>query len=90
MRYSRPQLYSLTERNSRGNCANGSAASTPSDTCTTGTGINNSGLLLDYCLSGLGDADQCINGWAAYYSSEWCGTGVGPQSTCETGGTPAP
>ncbi len=89
MRYSRPQLYSLTDRDSRGNCANGSAAGSVSDTCTTGTGINSSGSG-HYCADGAGDGSWCHTGTAAFRGTAYCGTGTGPDSTCGTGGTPFP
>ncbi len=88
MKYVIPQLHSLSGRKTRGNCANGSSAGSASDTCTTGTGINNSG---SYCLSGAGDATRCINGTAAYTTGfgAYCTTGTAPNDTCETGGGPA-
>ncbi len=88
MKYTPPQLHSLSGRKTKGNCANGSAANAVSDTCTTGSGIN---LALGYCVGGMGDATRCITGAAAYDGTAHCvTTGIGPNSTCSTGGTPVP
>ncbi len=88
MKYVIPKLHSLSGRKTKGNCANGSAASAVVDTCTTGTGISNS--IDDACATGAGDANYCTNGTAAYTGSDECATGTGPNSTCGTGGTPVP
>jgi len=84
MRYSKPRLHSLADRSSRGNCATGSAASSVSDTCTDGNGINNTAM---QCMNGAGDPD-CANGAAAYWGHDGCNTGTGANSTCWVGGTP--
>jgi len=88
MRYSRPRLHSLTDRNSQGNCADGSAASAILDTCTTGVGISNGpgGI----CQQGQGDSQGCsVVGMAAYDGTvNLCSVGTVPDSTCGTGGTP--
>ncbi len=86
MKYVIPQLHSLSGRKTKGNCANGSAASAILDTCTTGTGINN--LFGVYCDVGAGDTNLCSNGTAAWDGGGHCSTGTGPDSTCGTGGTP--
>ncbi len=84
MKYTIPQLHSLSGRKTKGNCANGSSADAIEDLCTTGTGINNSGGGL-YCMDGLGDTG-CGNGTAAYNGSNNCETGTGADSACGAGG----
>ncbi len=86
MKYSIPKLHSLSGRKTKGNCANGSAASAVVDTCTIGGGINN--LFGVYCVSGAGDADYCMTGTAAWDGGGHCSAGTMPDSTCGTGGTP--
>ncbi len=87
MKYTPPRLRALSGTNTKGNCADGSAAGSISDLCTTGAGINNSG---DYCRPGGGDATYCTVGTAAYGGSDCCYTGTDPNDTCGTGGTPVP
>ncbi len=92
MKYVIPKLHSLSGRKTQGNCANGSAAGSISDTCTTGTGIDNrvGAYANGYCSGGAGDATWCTGGTAAYDGGTHCVTGTGPNSTCATGGTPVP
>ncbi len=85
MKYTIPKLHSLSGRNTKGNCANGTSAGSISDTCTTGTGIDNE---FGRCSGGAGDANYCTGGTAAYSGSDGCGMGTGPNDTCETGGGP--
>ncbi len=85
MKYTPPRLHSLSGRNTKGNCANGSAANAIADYCTIGSGIDNGG---GYCSNGGGDADWCDTGTAAYDSFPNCYSGTGPNDTCEAGGGP--
>ncbi len=85
MKYTIPQLHSLSGRKTKGNCASGTAASAAVDTCTTGTGIDN---LNGYCVTGAGDY-KCLNGTAANSGfGAYCTTGTAPNDTCEAGGGP--
>ncbi len=86
MKYTPPRLHSLSGRDSRGNCANGTGASAVLDTCTIGGGIQEGGGV--FCTAGAGDT-YCQNGTAADNASVTnCGSGTGPNSTCGTGGIP--
>jgi len=80
MKYSRPQLHSLTDGGSRGNCANGSAASVDAS-CQLGPGVAQ-----QFCTAGPAATSSCIDGLAAgSHPNANCAGGSGADTGCGNG-----
>jgi len=77
MRYSKPQLFSLTEGTSTGNCADGSGAAKDSS-CSVGGDV-----ALSVCSAGSAASFICQSGTAA--SAIGCITGDGDATGCSVG-----